>query len=58
MRPHHKAKDRPPRWVKVFGALALAFVAIFAAIHLVGGGMGHLSHAGAPMEHSSHTPRS
>jgi hypothetical protein len=32
-----------PRWVKVFGALALIALAIFAAFHLVGV-TGHLSH--------------
>ncbi|MDQ6770150.1 MAG: hypothetical protein M3Z54_09200 [Gemmatimonadota bacterium] len=27
-----------PRWVKVFGAIALAFLLIVVAIHLAGGG--------------------
>jgi hypothetical protein len=57
MCPDRKAKDGPPRWVKVFGAVAFLLVSIVAAVHL-GGGMGHLGHAGPPLvEHSSHAPQ-
>ncbi|QDG87101.1 hypothetical protein [Pseudarthrobacter sp. NIBRBAC000502770] len=30
----------PPRWVKVFGIIAIALVLLFVIIHLAGGGMG------------------
>ena len=30
---------RMPRWVKVFGLIALALVALFLVVHLAGGGM-------------------
>ncbi len=43
---------RTPRWVKVFGVLALIVFAIFAALHIVGGGMGHMAHA----EIDAHAP--
>jgi hypothetical protein len=34
-----------PRWVKVFGILAVVAIAIFAAVHLSGGGFrDHMSH--------------
>lgn len=29
-----------PRWVKIFGAVALVFVLVFAALHLTGRGFG------------------
>jgi hypothetical protein len=48
-----------PVWVKVFGVVALIVVAIVAATHLVGGGMGHFAHGGmaqdaSPAEHGAH----
>ena len=30
-----------PRWVKVSGLLAVAFVVVFAIVHLAGGGFRH-----------------
>lgn len=30
---------RMPRWVKAFGLVALALLAVFLAVHLAGGGM-------------------
>jgi hypothetical protein len=30
---------RMPRWVKVFGLVALALLALFLVVHLAGGGM-------------------
>ena len=34
----------PPRWVKVFGAVALILVLMVVVVHLSGGGLGnHLS---------------
>jgi hypothetical protein len=52
---------RTPRWVKVFGVLALIALAIFAALHLAGGVTGHLSHdamdaEALPPEHHRHLP--
>ena len=35
-------ETKRPRWVKVFALVAIAFVVLFAIVHLVGGGMhGH-----------------
>jgi hypothetical protein len=36
-----------PRWVKVSGVLAVAFVVVFAVIHLAGGGFRHHAPLGA-----------
>jgi len=60
MRPDYNANGGPPRWVKVFGAVvALILVSTAVAVHLAGGGVGHLGHASAPLEeHGSHAPRS
>jgi hypothetical protein len=59
MRPDHKANGGPPRWVKVFGAVALVLVLTAVAVHLAGGGMGHLGHAStAPVDHNLYTPPS
>jgi len=34
-----------PRWVKVFGTLAIVVFVLFIALHLIGGGPGmHLRH--------------
>ena len=33
------APARMPRWVKVFGLVALALLALFLVVHLAGGGM-------------------
>jgi hypothetical protein len=30
-----------PRWVKVFGIIALILVLLFVILHLAGGGFGH-----------------
>jgi hypothetical protein len=41
---------RAPRWVRVFGALAALFFAVFVVLHLLGGGLSHhrLPGAGRP----------
>jgi hypothetical protein len=54
-----KPNHRSPGWVKVFGVVAFIAVAIAAAMHLVGGGMGHFTHGGMapdapPAEHGWH----
>ena len=34
-----------PRWVKVFGIIAIVLVLVFVIVHLAGGGLGgHFSH--------------
>ena len=35
----HDGPARMPRWVKVFGLIALVLVAVFFVVHLAGGGM-------------------
>ena len=55
------ATHEMPRWVKIFGAVAAIAVAIFAALHLADGGMGHLTHGNMgvrlmPAEHGHHEP--
>lgn len=30
-----------PRWVKVFGVIAIVLVVLFVILHLAGGGFGH-----------------
>jgi hypothetical protein len=50
-----------PAWVKIFGVIYLIAVAIFAAMHFAGGGIGYLDHGDmqghAPAaEHGQHRP--
>lgn len=44
---------RAPRWVRVFGAVAALFFAVFVVLHLLGGG---LRHHGLPDAPSHRTP--
>ncbi|MEO7317815.1 MAG: hypothetical protein ABIZ56_02375 [Chthoniobacteraceae bacterium] len=30
-----------PRWVKVFGVIAIVLIVLFVILHLAGGGFGH-----------------
>ena len=41
--PHHiDSEPRVPRWVKIFGLVALALLMVFAIVHLAMGGFhGH-----------------
>jgi hypothetical protein len=40
--PEASSSSGTPRWVKVFGLIALVLVVAFAIVHLAGGGMhGH-----------------
>ena len=32
---------RAPRWVRVASIIAIALIAIFVVVHLLGGGLGH-----------------
>jgi hypothetical protein len=34
-----------PRWVKVFGIVALIVVVLFVIVHVIGGGMGGHAHS-------------
>jgi hypothetical protein len=57
----HSSAARTPAWVKVFGAICVIGFAVFAASHLVLGGMGHLDHGemgpdAPPAEHGQHRP--
>jgi len=50
-----------PGWVKIFGVIYLIAVAIFAAMHFAGGGIGYLDHGdmqghAAAAEHGQHRP--
>jgi hypothetical protein len=51
------SKDAPaPRWVKLLGLAAIAFIAVFVVLHLLGGGLGHHMPAdsAAPVHGSAH----
>jgi hypothetical protein len=37
-----------PRWVKVFGIIAIVLVMLFVALHLSGHGMSHMDHGAKP----------
>ena len=39
---------RTPRWVIVFGLVALALVVVVIVVHLAGGGMGGMMNHGMP----------
>jgi len=59
--PARQPADAMPRWVKIFGAVALIVIAMIAGLHLAGGGMGHLAHGDmdtdtAPAGHDRHLP--
>jgi hypothetical protein len=61
MYPHGVSTTRMPAWVKIFGVIYLIAIAVFAATHLVPGGMGHLSHGDVnadtpPAGHGQHPP--
>jgi hypothetical protein len=50
-----------PRWVKVFGIVALVLVLAFIILHLTGRGFSHGDHTGSGEDapgrgHSGHTP--
>lgn len=46
--PEHEAAPGTPRWVIVFGAVALAIVVLVVVVHLAGGGMGAMMNHGMP----------
>ena len=44
--------EATPRWVKVFGAIAIVVLVLFIALHLIGDGPGmHLRHGAASTGH-------
>ena len=45
------AMHETPRWVKVFGLVALVLAGLFAAVHLAGFGLGgHMHHGSDPQD--------
>jgi uncharacterized membrane protein len=61
MYPRTASATPMPGWVKIFGVIYLIAVAIFAAMHFAGGGIGYLDHGEmhghAPTaEHGQHQP--
>ena len=46
--PEHEAAPGTPRWVIVFGVVALALVVVVVVVHLAGGGMGAMMNHGMP----------
>ncbi len=45
MDPKRTSAVGMPRWVKVFGTVALIATAILATVHLIDGGTGHFAHS-------------
>lgn len=61
MEPDRGSVTDTPRWVKVFGIVALVLVLAFVITHLTGKGFSHDDHTGsgdkpASGEHGGHTP--
>ena len=59
MYPRRVSATPVPAWVKIFGAIYLIAVVIFAAMHLAGSGMGPLDHGAMndhvpPADHAQH----
>jgi hypothetical protein len=59
--PARRPADAMPRWVKIFGAVALVVITIIAGLHLAGGGMEHPAHPdmdtdATPVAHDRHLP--
>lgn len=51
--PDRGATDRAPRWVKVFGIIALVLVLLMFIAMLTGHGPGrHMPHGGRPADHT------
>ncbi len=44
----HETGPSTPRWVIVFGLVALALVVVVVVVHLAGGGMGGMMNHGMP----------
>ena len=38
--PDRRSTNSTPRWVKVFGIIALVLILLFVILHLAGGGLG------------------
>lgn len=45
--PDRGSSTGPPRWVKVFGIVALVLVVTVAVLHLTGRGFSHHDHTGS-----------
>ena len=46
--PDSRLTTGAPRWVKVFGIIAIALVLLFVVLHLMGHGMNHMGHGVNP----------
>ena len=55
MGPDGGSTTSTPRWVKVFGIIALVFVLLFAILHLTTGGLGPSGHT-PPRAHRVQQP--
>lgn len=44
VKPDGESGAGAPRWVKVFGIIALVLVLLFVILHLIGGGLGGHTH--------------
>lgn len=54
--PSDDDEHETPRWVKVFGIVALVLVLLFALLHLLGGGFrGHGPAGRPPAQGTEHT---
>ncbi len=52
MRTDRGATTSTPRWVKVFGIIAIVLVFLFVILHLTGGGLGRHTPSGGPDDHT------
>ena len=48
VRPDRGSTTGTPRWVKVFGIIALVLVLLFVILHLTGGGLGRHTPSDGP----------
>ena len=47
--PDSRLSTGAPRWVKVFGIIAIVLVLLFVVLHLSGHGMNHMGHGVKPL---------
>ena len=56
VRPDRRSTTGTPRWVKVFGIIALVLVLLFAILHLTGRGLGSHTPPSSVTEHVVQQP--